>query len=149
MSGVRLFEAADQDRVRRLILDGMRDRWGDDYDEQRNSDVNDIQKTYVQERDAEVNVIEEGDEVVAVGMLIPLEDGTGQLVRMAVDRDHRGRGYGKTLVRHLVAAAKRKGMTKVLVKTDTPWTDAAGLYASCGFRKVDEAAGETHFEVEL
>ena len=149
MSGVRLFEPSDQDRVRRLILDGMRDRWGDDYDETLNSDVDDILKTYIQDRDAEVTVIAYGDDIVAVGMLIPLEDGKGQLVRMAVDRDYRGRGYGKTIVRHLVAAAKRRGMTKVLVKTDTPWTDAAGLYSSCGFRKVDEAAGETHFEVEL
>ena len=146
---VRPFEREDQERVRTLILEGMRDRWGDGYDESRNPDVDDVMKTYVQERGADVTVIEANGEVVAVGMLVPAGDETGQLVRMAVDRAHRGQGYGKTLVRHLVATAKRQRMQKVVVKTDTPWKDAVGLYTSCGFRKVDEAEGETHFEVNL
>jgi ribosomal protein S18 acetylase RimI-like enzyme len=131
---VRDVKPGDQEPVRELILDGMRERWGDAYDPSVNRDLDDISASYL-DRGAEV-VVEIGGEIVATGTLQPDGDGRGRLVRMSVDRAHRRQGLGRRVVEELVERAFQRGMIEVVVLTDTLWTSALGFYRSCGFDEV-------------
>ena len=142
---LRTYTAADQASVRELILEGMRERWGDAYDPAFNADLDDTAGNYV-DRGAEVVVVECEGAVIATGTLIPDADvdATGRIVRMAVARGHRRRGLGRLVVNELVRRAQAHSMEEVRVLTDTPWTSAVELYLSTGFEKVADDGRDVH-----
>jgi ribosomal protein S18 acetylase RimI-like enzyme len=145
---MRVFAPGDQERVRELVLGGMRERWGDAYDPSANPDLDNISTSYV-DRGAEVVVVEMDGEIVAMGMLQPEGDGRGRIVRVSVDRAHRRQGFGRQVVEELVRRARRRSMLEVVVLTDTPWTSAVALYRSCGFDDVGQDDTDSHFALPL
>lgn len=145
---VRDFEPDDQPAVRQLILSGMRERWGEQYDDAANPDVDDIWSTYVI-KGGEVVVWEEDGVVVGTGTLVPEPDGGGRILRMSVDRSYRQHGLGRRIVAELMKRARRRRLSHLRVSTDTPWRDAVGPYASCGFEIVDQTDAATHFSLSL
>lgn len=147
-SVIRDFAIEDQDRVRALVLEGLRERWGDAFDPGLNSDLDDIHATYVA-RHAEVVVIECQGAVVATGTLVPERDDTGSIVRMSVALGHRRQGLGQRVVEELVARARRRAMTEVHVLADTAWLSALALYRSCGFDEVGRDSTDTHFTISV
>ena len=56
---LRDFARRDQRAVRDLILDGLRERWGDGFDPSYNADLEDITSSYVA-KGAEVVVFDDG-----------------------------------------------------------------------------------------
>lgn len=141
---LRDLRLADQQVVRALVLDGLRDRWGDAYDPTANPDLDDIWATYVA-RGAEVVVAEHDGALVGTGTLRPEPDGSGRILRMSVASSLRRRGVARAIVEELVGRAARRGLEPVVVLTDTPWTSAVELYRSCGFTEVGRSDGDTHF----
>lgn len=141
---LRDFTQQDQCAVKELILDGLRERWGDAFDDAYNRDLDDIRGNY-QLNSAEVVVAEVRGEIVATGMLLD-EQEQGRIVRMSVASSHRRQGLATMVVLELVERARGKGFAVVNVRTDTPWTSAVGLYLSCGFDHVGSDATDTHFE---
>ena len=133
MRVLRDFRPDDQAAVRDIVLDGMRERWGDAFDPAVNVDLDDIWTYYVLERHAEVVVCEEEGAVVATGTLLPVDIETGQLVRIAVIRQQRRKGIAAAIVKELQRRARQNEMKTLLVTTDLPWTDAVALYRACGF----------------
>jgi len=134
---LRDFRPDDQGAVRDIVLDGMRERWGDAFDAAVNVDLDDIWTYYVSERRAEVVVCEEEGAVVATGTLLPLDIDTGQLVRIAVIRQQRRKGIAAAIVKELQRRAGQNEMKTLVVTTDVPWTDAVALYRACGFTVVE------------
>jgi len=130
---LRDFRPDDQARVRDIVLDGMRERWGDAFDPTGNVDLDDIWTFYVLECRAEVVVCEEDGVIVATGTLVPLDMQTGQLVRIAVIRQQRRKGIAAAIVKELQRRARQNEMKTLLVTTDRPWADAVALYRACGF----------------
>ena len=130
---LRGFRPDDQGAVRDIVLDGMRERWGDAFDPAVNGDLDDIWTYYVLERRAEVVVCEAEGAVVATGTLLPLDIDTGQLVRIAVIRQQRRKGIAAAIVKELQRRARQNEMKTLVVMTDVPWTDAVALYRACGF----------------
>lgn len=145
---MRDFSEDDQDAVRTLVLEGLRERWGDVFDPTRNEGLDDIHATYVT-RGAEVVVVESQGRVIATGTLTPDEGDTGRIVRVSVARDHRREGIGREVVAELIARARRRAMTEVRVSTDTPWLSAVALYRSCGFEEIGRDSTDTHFTIAL
>lgn len=143
VSVLRAYTAADQASVRDLILEGMKERWGDAYDPAFNADLDDISGTYV-DRGAEVVVVEREGAVIATGTLIPDADAAGRIVRVAVARSHRRLGLGRLVVNELVRRAQARAMGEVRVLTDTPWASAVELYLSTGFIKVADDGRDVH-----
>lgn len=141
---IRDFEPRDQDAVRALVLDGMRERWGEAYDPSANADLEDIASTYVA-RGAEVVVLELDGVVAGCGTLIHETETRARMVRVSVHGDHRRRGLGRQIVNHLVDRARARGFTEVVVTTDTPWTSAVDLYRACGFTEAHRDESDTHF----
>lgn len=145
---IRDFVARDQAAVRELVLEGMSERWADDYDPSYNSDLDNIMGNYV-ERGAEVIVVELEGQIVATGTLIPDGAQRGRIVRTSVDRRYRRRGLGRQVVEELIARARQRNLVEVVVLTDTPWTSAVALYRSCGFDEVGRDCTDTHLAMRL
>lgn len=145
---LRDFELHDQHEVQYLILAGMYDRWGSRFDPAANPDTDDLWTTYVT-KGAEIVVVEEGDQIVATGTLMPEADGAGRILRMSVDRRYRRQGLARAIVIELVERARRRALDPVRVTTDTPWPDAIALYLSCGLDLVSQDAAASHFSISL
>ena len=145
---IRDFDPRDQDSVRRLVLEGLRERWGETFEDGRNPDLDDIADTYVH-AGAEVVVAERGGQIVGTGTLLPVGEGCARIVRMSVDRRCRREGVARRVVMELVDRARARGMREVLVSTDTPWTSAVDLYRSCGFVEVGRDETDTHLRMQL
>jgi GNAT superfamily N-acetyltransferase len=131
-----------------LISAGMQERWGGAYDPAFNPDLADLGASYV-DRGADVVVAELDGRLVGTGLLLPDGERVGRLLRMSVAPDRRRRGIASAVVGELVARARRRTMTRVVVRTDTPWPDAIALYRSCGFVVVAQDAVETDLALDL
>ena len=61
------------------------------------------------------------------------------LSRLIVRKDSRGNGYGETLARHVLAAAKEKGYKSIALGVNCDNTAAVSLYRKLGFSVYEEA----------
>lgn len=143
---LRSFQPADQSDVEALIQSGLRERWGASFDAAANPDLKDISANYAT-KGSSVIVGESAGRIVACGILRPESDQCGRILRMSVAASHRRQGLGTHVVDELLRRARARGMAKVLVMTDTPWSSAVALYRSCGFAEVAQDQTDTHFEI--
>jgi putative acetyltransferase len=68
--------------------------------------------------------------------LLPLENQSWELAKMAVAKEHRGRGIGRRLLHPVVAYARGTGARKLCLKTSSLLQPAIHLYKSAGFQIV-------------
>ncbi len=141
------FRATDQDATRHLILEGLRERWGDDFDPPFNRDLDDIQSTYVDA--GPVALIGRSDDKIIVSGILLVDGRTGEIVRMSVDASHRRMGLARLMVAELIETARQLSLETVKVATDTPWHSAVALYRSCGFTETGHDETDTHFALQL
>lgn len=66
-------------------------------------------------------------------VLLPTRPFTAELVNVAVDERFQGRGYGKLLVNHAVAEARKRGYKTIEVGTGNSGMMQIALYQKCGF----------------
>jgi ribosomal protein S18 acetylase RimI-like enzyme len=77
------------------------------------------------------------DEVaVACGSLRELNGASGEIRRMYVRRDYRGRHIADALLRHLVSEARRLGYQRLCLETGNQQAAAIALYEGFGFRRI-------------
>lgn len=79
-----------------------------------------------------------GGEVVACGSLRDARrygDGYGELKRMYVRPEHRGRGYSRLVLRRLERIAAEDRLRRLILETGTRQVEAIGLYRSEGYRR--------------
>ncbi|KAF9095859.1 hypothetical protein BGX23_012493 [Mortierella sp. AD031] len=79
---IRNLKREDQDQVRRIVLEGLAERWGAEFDPSYNRDLNDIYSYYIDRHHATVAVMEDpqqqsgptGQEetIIGCGILLPL-----------------------------------------------------------------------------
>ena len=84
-------------------------------------------------RKGELYVIEEGGVVVGCGAL-KLNAKIPYLSRIYVDVRHRGKGYGKAMVLHLMSRSRDLGYSGLELWSDTLFRTAHKLYERLGFR---------------
>lgn len=135
---VRAFEARDQDGARRVVLEGMRERWGT-LDETLNPDLSDIERSYA---DGAFFVAECGGAIVGTGGLLPRGDRSAEIVRMSTLQAYRRRGVARSVLTSLIAEARRRELSRVVLATNLDWREAILFYESFGMTRlpVDEAA---------
>jgi GNAT superfamily N-acetyltransferase len=78
-----------------------------------------------------------GEIIGSVG-LYRIDDDTCELRKMYLRRDARGRGLGRQLLDHAMAAARTLGCRKVTLETASVLQEAIALYERAGFRRVTE-----------
>lgn len=96
-------------------------------------------------------IAEQDGFIVGVYVLLPTRPDTVELVNVAVDEAHQGKGIGKRLVQHAVAQAKALGYKTIEVGTGNSSVDQLALYQKCGFRitGVDRDFFLRHYEEEI
>ena len=66
--------------------------------------------------------------------LLPMEPGSFELAKMAVDDGQRGRGIGRKLLEYTLARARQVGAQRLYLETNRKLENALHLYESVGFR---------------
>jgi ribosomal protein S18 acetylase RimI-like enzyme len=84
--------------------------------------------------------------VVGCAALIPMESGVFELSKMAVSPAMRGRGIGRKVLDHAIAAARAMGAKSLFLGSSSLLKNAVHLYESIGFRHVPpEELPEMHY----
>ncbi|WP_042199976.1 GNAT family N-acetyltransferase [Paenibacillus camerounensis] len=76
------------------------------------------------------------DEPAGVFVLLPTRPDTIELVNVAVEAKHQGRGIGKQLILHAVQYAALLGYRTMELGTGNSSVNQLALYQKCGFRIV-------------
>lgn len=97
--------------------------------------LDDVEVTYPKGRGV-LLVGEIDGEVVAMGGLRPVEAGTCEILRMRVDPQHQGRGYGRAMLCALENCALRLGYERVTLLTGPDQHPAIDLYRNMGYREI-------------
>lgn len=96
-------------------------------------------------------IVESGNQVVGVYVLLPTRPETVELVNIAVTEEHQGRGIGKLLVMDAVHRAKRNGYKTIEIGTGNSSIGQLALYQKCGFRitGIDRDLFIRHYEEDI
>lgn len=78
-------------------------------------------------------LIANGTTVGSVSLRAGREAGSAEMLRLAVLPDHRGRGYGRALVDHVVRLATADGARAVTIGIVADNTRLLAWYRACGF----------------
>lgn len=78
---------------------------------------------------------------VAIGALLPVAPGVGEIKRIYVDPAARGLGCGRTIMERLIADARLLGLQRLRLETFPFMEAAVGLYRRQGFREVERFEG--------
>jgi putative acetyltransferase len=81
-------------------------------------------------------VIYEGETPVGCGAVRLIDPGTGELKRMYVSPEVRGRGMGRRLVAALEDEARARGVRQLILETGIRQAAAIALYRACGFKPI-------------
>ncbi|HWA39209.1 MAG TPA: GNAT family N-acetyltransferase [Burkholderiales bacterium] len=81
-------------------------------------------------------------------------DGVGEMKRLYVVPEARGRGIGEALARRVIEEARARGYRKLVLDTLPDMKAAQALYRSLGFREIpsyrhNPVAGTLYFELTL
>ena len=77
-----------------------------------------------------------GDEPIACGGVRRHDDTTGEVKRMYVAPEHRGRGHSRVMLRSLEDRARALGYTRLVLETGTKQPEAIALYESEGYARI-------------
>ncbi len=94
--------------------------------------------TYLPPKGCLVIAQDQSGTIVGCGMLKCLDSNTGELKRLFVQPSARGTGAGRRLVEARVEAARKMGLTRLVVDTLTPNVEMRSLYAKLGFTELTE-----------
>jgi putative acetyltransferase len=80
-----------------------------------------------------------GETLAGMGALKELGGGRGELKSMRVADELLGQGVGRALLEHIVAEARRRGLTSLWLETGStaPFAPALRLYERAGFVRCD------------
>ena len=69
---------------------------------------------------------------------LKISGSVGEVKRMYVHRDHRGRGYSKVLIQHLEDIARSHQVTRMVLETQMRQPEAIASYKSSGFGEIEK-----------
>ena len=77
----------------------------------------------------------DGDEIAVMGALKRIDGANGEIKSMRVADAYLGKGAGRAMLEHIVAEARRMGITRLWLETGSTdaFTPALKLYESAGF----------------
>lgn len=127
----------DGDAVRELVF-GVLAEFGLTGDrEGTDRDLDDIVGNYVDRGGRfDVLVTDDGGIAGCVG-LYPLREGVVELRKMYLRPEYRGKGTGRRLLDHALAAAREIGFRRVELETNSRLVEAIRMYERYGFQPVE------------
>jgi N-acetylglutamate synthase-like GNAT family acetyltransferase len=82
-----------------------------------------------------------GDKIIGTVALRRIEDGVYELIKMAVDRDHRGAGAGQFLCQAGIDKARELGVKKLVLFSNRVLQNAIHIYHKLGFIEIPVEPG--------
>jgi ribosomal protein S18 acetylase RimI-like enzyme len=79
-------------------------------------------------------------QIVGCACLRTIGEGIGEIKRMYVRPDHRGRGIGRALFEEILSAARQNGHATIRLDTAGFMKEAQALYRSAGFHDIEPYA---------
>ncbi|MDM4766225.1 GNAT family N-acetyltransferase [Pelomonas sp. SE-A7] len=78
----------------------------------------------------------QGSELLGCGALMQGPAGDGEIKSMRTGQAHRGKGAGRLMLNHILAEARRRGLSRLNLETGSQpaFEPARRLYASAGFQ---------------
>ncbi len=89
-------------------------------------------ETYLLE--GECYIAKESDQIIGVYVLLPISKDSVEIINIAIEEKHQGKGLGKALVLDAINRAKEKGYRMVEIGTGNSSIGQLALYQKCGFR---------------
>jgi GNAT superfamily N-acetyltransferase len=136
MLKIRRYQDADREAVWALHNAALLEVGAHPGSGEWDTDLRDIPGEYF-DRGGEFLVGELDGEVVAMGGIRPLEDGTMVIRKMRIRPDCQRRGYGRAILEALHIFARSRGARKLTLHTTVRQTPAHALYRSFGYREID------------
>jgi len=125
----------DQEEVRLLIFSTLAEYGLEVAPKSADADLFDLAK-YYEDGAFEVLVDASGLLMGTLG-LKRLDDHRCELRRMYLTQKHRGKGYGKRMLRRAISRAKELGFSRIELETAGVLDEAISLYKSHGFEPFD------------
>ena len=116
--------------------------------EGQDGDLLDLHANYV-DRGGCFRVIEEGGRPVACAGLFLLSPDEGELRKMYVRREARGRGFGRALLTSILDTARSLGLRRITLESHSVLTTARALYESAGFIPIPHAHPSDRADVAM
>ena len=126
---IRPFREEDQAPAKKLILNGLSERWGW-LDPRKNPDLEDIRSYFAE---GVFLLAEHRGEIVGTGGLLQGGEGRAQIVRVHVAEHVQRQGLGSLILSKLCEKAMELGCQRVFLETTESWEDVIRFYESNGF----------------
>jgi ribosomal protein S18 acetylase RimI-like enzyme len=139
---------ADQAEVKALVLNGLAEHFGF-LDPSLNPDLDEIATHYA----GAVFLVARSDDgsLLGCGALVPLDEHTGEIVRMSVAADARRLGIGSLVLDALCVEARKLRLNRLVLETTVDWTGVRRFYENYGFiftHEEDHCHGrQAHYEL--
>ena len=151
---VRTFKPGDEEAFRKL-----NEAWISKYFrlEEKDHEVLNNPLSYVLYPGGQIFMAVRDEEPVGCCALIPMEDGSFELAKMAVAEQQQGQGIGRKLLNGAIEYAKSRSIRRLYIETNSSLSNAIHLYESSGFRHVPPeliqpspyARADVHMEMTL
>ncbi|NUR59385.1 MAG: GNAT family N-acetyltransferase [Catenulispora sp.] len=129
---IRPYQTTDHERIVELNRYGLRAAGVPDTADVYAGDLDDIAASYLNGRGTML-IGTLGARVVAMGGLREVDQDICEILRMRVDSEAQGRGYGRAILQALEQHARRNGFTTATLLTGPEQHPAIDLYLSAGY----------------
>ena len=133
---VREFTASDQADITRLqdafMTEFFPEFTSDPRQYQWNADIYQIDESYLQ-KGGKVWVAEADEAIVGFGGFRLLDSNTAEIKRVRIDSGHRGKGLGKSIIKHIESYCRATKIKTIKVDTDNRFAAAISMYTSLGY----------------
>lgn len=130
---IRRYQAKDNPEVKKLHNDGLK-QFGAEFDPYYDSDLDDIEGTYINNQGDFLVGTEDG-EIVVMSAIRKYSETCGLIKRIRVRRDYQGQGYGQKILDALIERASELGYTELYLDTMANNLPAQSLFEKAGFTK--------------
>lgn len=135
---VRMATNDDCENVRILVFDILREYGLEPDPDGLDRDLDDIEASYL-DPGGVFELLESGEgKLLGTVGLYPLKEKQIELRKMYFLPELRGKGYGKTTLKRMIATAKEKGYEQIVLETASVLKEAIGLYEKFGFAEAIE-----------
>ena len=133
---VREFTASDQADITRLqdafMTEFFPEFTSDPRQYQWNADIYQIDESYLQ-KGGKVWVAEADEAIVGFGGFRLLDSNTAEIKRVRIDSGHRGKGLGKSIIKHIESYCRATKIKTIKVDTDDRFAAAISMYTNMGY----------------
>lgn len=139
------FDADRNNEVKQFVLEVLAEE-GFEYDNLKDFDLDDINGYYLKNGGMFFIGIH-GGEIIGTSAVYRKNENKCEIKRIYVNKEFRGKGYGKDLFLHALDFAVSK-CQRIILKTDRSLVKAINMYHKCGFSIVREEDDTLFFHYE-